>query len=91
VPSRLSVLNDPAFVAKDPSMAAALKGSLEAASNLIAAGRRWVPATAEATRIHRVAGNYGGQALLKKLTPEAAVAAAVPELQEISEKIKKSR
>lgn len=91
VPSRLSVLNDPAFVAKDPSMAAALKGSLEAASNLIAAGRRWVPATAEATRIHRVAGNYGGQALLKKMTPEAAVAAAVPELQEISEKIKKSR
>jgi multiple sugar transport system substrate-binding protein len=91
VPSRLSVLNDPAFVARDPSMAAALKGSLEAASNLIAAGRRWVPATAEATRIHRVAGNYGGQALLKKVTPEAAVAAAVPELQEISEKIKKSR
>jgi multiple sugar transport system substrate-binding protein len=91
VPSRLSVLNDPAFVANDPSMAAALKGSLDAASNLIALGRRWVPATAEATRIHRVAGNYGGQALLKKLTPEAAVAAAVPELQEISEKIKKSR
>jgi multiple sugar transport system substrate-binding protein len=91
VPSRLSVLNDPVFVAKDPSMAAALKGSLEAASNLIAAGRRWVPATAEATRIHRVAGNYGGQALLKKMTPEAAVAAAVPELQEISEKIKKAR
>jgi hypothetical protein len=72
-------------------MASALKGSLEAASNLIAIGRRWVPATAEATRIHRVAGNYGGQALLKKMTPEAAVAAAVPELQEISEKIKKSR
>jgi multiple sugar transport system substrate-binding protein len=91
VPSRLSVLNDPAFVAKDPSMAIALKGSLDAASNLIAAGRRWVPATAEATRIHRVAGNYGGQALLKKLTPEAAVAAAVPELREISEKIKKSQ
>jgi multiple sugar transport system substrate-binding protein len=91
VPSRLSVLNDPAFVAKDPSLAAALKGSLEAASNLIAAGRRWVPATAEATRIHRVAGNYGGQALLKKMTPEAAVAAAVPELREISEKIKQSK
>jgi multiple sugar transport system substrate-binding protein len=91
VPSRISVLNDPAFIAKDPSMASALNGSLEAASNLIAIGRRWVPATAEATRIHRVAGNYGGQALLKKLTPEAAVAAAVPELQEISEKIKKSR
>ena len=72
-------------------MANALKGSLDAASNLIAAGRRWVPATAEATRIHRVAGNYGGQALLKKMTPEAAVAAAVPELREISEKIKKSQ
>lgn len=90
VASRTSVLNDPAFVAQDPSMAAALKGSLEAAENLLAIGRRWVPATAEATRIHRVAGTYGGQALLKKLTPEAAVSAAVPELQEISEKIKKS-
>lgn len=90
VPSRLSVLDDPAFVAQDPSLASALKGSLEAAGNLIAIGRRWVPATAEATRIHRVAGTYGGQALLKKLTPEAAVAAAVPELTEISEKIKKS-
>jgi hypothetical protein len=38
-----------------------------------------------------VAGNYGGQALLKKMTPEAAVAAAVPELREISEKIKQSK
>lgn len=91
VPSRLSVLDDPQFIAQDPSMATALKGSLEAASNLISIGRRWVPATAEATRIHRTAGNYGGQALLKKLTPEAAVAAAVPELQEISDKIKKSQ
>jgi multiple sugar transport system substrate-binding protein len=90
VPSRLSVVDDPKFVANDPSMATALKGSLEAAANLIAINRRWVPATSEATRIHRVAGNYGGQALLKKLTPEAAVAAAVPELQEISDKIKKS-
>jgi multiple sugar transport system substrate-binding protein len=90
VASRLSVLDDPAFVAKDPSMAAALKGSLDAASNLLAIGRRWVPATAEATRIHRVAGTHGGNALLKKMTPEQAVAAAVPELTEISEKIKKS-
>ena len=90
VPSRLSVLNDPAFIAQDPSMAAALKGSLEAAGNLLALGRRWVPSTSEATRIHRVAGTFGGQALLKKMTPEAAVAAAVPELTEISEKIKKS-
>jgi len=90
VPSRLSVLNDPAFVAQDPSMAAALKGSLEAAANLIAIDRRWVPATAEATRIHRVAGTFGGRALLKQMTPEAAVAAAVPELTEISEKIKKT-
>jgi len=49
-----------------------------------------VPATSEATRIHRVAGTFGGKALLKQMTPEAAVAAAVPELTEISEKIKKS-
>ncbi len=90
VPSRTSVLDDPKFVARDPSMATALKGSLDAADNLLAIGRHWVPATPEATRIDRVAGEYGGQALLGKLTPEAAVAAAVPELKQISDKIKKT-
>lgn len=90
VPSRLSLLNDPAFVAKDPSFANAMKESLDASSNLLAIGRRWVPATSEATKIHQVAGHYAGQALLKKMTPEAALAASTPELEQISAKIKKA-
>jgi ABC-type glycerol-3-phosphate transport system substrate-binding protein len=89
VPARVSTLNDPDFVARDPSLAEALKVSLDAAGNLIASGRRWVPQTAEATKIHQVAGHYGGQALLKKMTPEQAVQAAVPELEQISARIKK--
>jgi ABC-type glycerol-3-phosphate transport system substrate-binding protein len=91
VPSRVSLLTAPEFIAQDPSVAKALKESLDAAENLLAIGRRWVPATAEATKIHQVAGYHAGQALLKKMTPEAAVAAAVPELQEISAKIKKTQ
>jgi len=90
VPSRVSLLTDPEFVARDPSFAKAMKESLDAASNLLAIGRRWVPATSEATKIHQVAGHYAGQALLHKMTPEAAVAAAVPELEQISAKIKKA-
>jgi multiple sugar transport system substrate-binding protein len=88
VPSRVSLLADPEFVARDPSFARAMKESLDAASNLLAIGRRWVPPTSEATKIHQVAGHYAGQALMKKMTPEAAVAAAVPELEQISLKIK---
>jgi ABC-type glycerol-3-phosphate transport system substrate-binding protein len=88
VPSRVSLLTDPEFVARDPSFAKAMKESLDAASNLLAIGRRWVPATSEATKIHQVAGHYAGQALLKKMTPEAAVGAAVPELEQISLRIK---
>jgi len=88
VPSRLSVLTDPQFVAKDPTFAKALKESLDAGGNLLAIGRRWVPATSEATKIHQVAGQYAGQALLKKMTPEAALAASVPELEQISARIK---
>ena len=90
VPSRVSLMTDPAFVAKDPSFAKAMKESLDASSNLLAIGRRWVPATSEATKIHQVAGHYAGQALLKKMTPEAALAAAAPELEQISVKIKKA-
>ena len=88
VPSRLSVLTDPQFVAKDPTFAKAMKESLDAGGNLLAIGRRWVPATSEATKIHQVAGQYAGQALLKKMTPEAALAASVPELEQISARIK---
>jgi ABC-type glycerol-3-phosphate transport system substrate-binding protein len=90
VPSRVSLLTDPEFVAKDPSFAKAMKESLDAANNLLVTGRRWVPPTSEATKIHQVAGQYAGQALLKKMTPEAAVAAAVPELEQIAAKIKKA-
>ena len=90
VPSRVSLLSDPEFVARDPSFAKAMKESLDASSNLLAIGRRWVPATSEATKIHQVAGHYAGQALLKKMTPESALAAAAPELEQISVKIKKA-
>jgi multiple sugar transport system substrate-binding protein len=90
VPSRVSLLTDPEFVARDPTFAKAMKESLDAASNLLATGRRWVPQTSEATKIHQIAGHYAGQALLHKMTPEAAVAAAVPELEQISNKIKKA-
>jgi multiple sugar transport system substrate-binding protein len=67
-----------------------MKESLDASSNLLAIGRRWVPATSEATKIHQVAGHYAGQALLKKMTPESALAAAAPELEQISVRIKKA-
>jgi multiple sugar transport system substrate-binding protein len=90
VPSRVSSMTDAEFVAQNPNLAKALKDSLDAAGNLLATGRRWVPATAEATKIHQVAGHYAGQALLKKMTPEAALEAAVPELEQISARIKKS-
>ncbi len=89
VPSRISVLTDSAFVKEDPDLAKALKDSLDAAGNLLATGRNWVPATMESTKIHQVAGYYAGQALLKKMTPEAALAGAVPELEQISQRIKK--
>jgi multiple sugar transport system substrate-binding protein len=91
VPSRTSVLKDPDFVKQDPDLAKALKESLDAAGNLLAIGRNWVPATPESTKIHQVAGYYAGQALLKKMTPEAALAAAVPELEQISVRIKASK
>lgn len=88
VPSRLSILQDPAFASADPEFAKALKESLDAAGNLLATGRNWIPATPEATKINQIAGYWAGQALLKKMTAEDAVAGAVPELQEISKKIK---
>ncbi|MGE0006271.1 MAG: sugar ABC transporter substrate-binding protein [Parvibaculaceae bacterium] len=91
VPSRLSVLQNPEFANADPEFAAALKESLDAAGNLIATGRRWIPATPEATRIDKVAGYWAGQALLKQMSVEEALKAAVPELQEISDKIKSAK
>ena len=89
VPSRVSLLTDPQFIAHDPSFAKAMKESLDAASNLLAIGRRWVPPTSEATKIQQIAGQYAGQALLGKMTAEEALAAAAPELEQISLRIKK--
>jgi len=90
VPSRVSTLTDPDFTAKDPDLARAIKESLDAAGNLLAIGRNWVPQTAEANKIQQTAGFYAGQALLKKLSPKEALAAAKPELEQISARIKKS-
>lgn len=89
VPSRVSLLTDPKFVAHDPSFAKAMKESLDAASNLLAIGERWVPPTSEATKIQQIAGQYAGQALLGKMTAKEALAAAAPELEQISQRIKK--
>lgn len=88
VPCRTSNLDDPEFIAKDPNFVKALKDSLEASANLIKLGQRWVPATTEAKQIHKIAGYYGGQALLGKMSAEEACAAAVPELEELRDKIK---
>ena len=88
VPSRLSVLQDPAFADADPEFASALKDSLDAAGNLITSGRRWIPATSESTKLHKAAGYWAGQALLKKMTVEEAMKAAIPQLEEITAKIK---
>lgn len=87
VPCRNSNLDDPELIAQDPNFMKALKGSLEASGNLIKLGQRWVPATTEAKPIHKVAGYYGGEALLGKMSAEEACAAAVPELEEIRAKI----
>ena len=89
VPSRVSLLTDPQFAAHDPSFAKAMKESLDAASNLLAIGERWVPPTSEATKIQQIAGQYAGQALLGKMTAKEALAAAAPELEQISLRIKK--
>jgi multiple sugar transport system substrate-binding protein len=90
VPSRVSTLTDPDFIGKDPDLARAIKESLDAAGNLLAIGRNWVPQTAEANKIQQTAGFYAGQALLKKMSPKEALAAARPELEQISARIKKS-
>lgn len=91
VPSRLSILQDQAFAGADPEFAQALQDSLDAAGNLLATGRRWIPATPEATKIDKVAGYWAGQALLKQMSVEEAVKAAVPELEEISQTIKSGK
>ncbi len=90
VPSRVSTLTSPEFTAQDPVLAKAIKDSLDAAGNLLAIGRNWVPQTAEANKIQQTAGFYAGQALLKKMSPKDALAAAKPELEQISARIKKS-
>ena len=46
--------------------------------------------TAEANKIQQTAGFYAGQAMLKKMSPKEALAAAKPELEQISARIKKS-
>ena len=74
-----------------PNMVKALKEALKASGNLISIGQRWVPATPEGKKIHTIAGYYGGQALLKKMTPEEAVKAAELELLELSKKIKATK
>jgi ABC-type glycerol-3-phosphate transport system substrate-binding protein len=90
VPARVSTLTSPEFIAQDPDLARALKDSLDAAGNLLAIGRNWVPQTAEANKIQQTAGFYAGQALLKKMTPKEALAAAKPELEQIAARIRKS-
>ena len=91
IPARFSTLNDPDYIAKNPNFVKALKEALKASGNLISIGQRWIPATPEGKKIHKIAGYYGGQALLKKMTPEEAVKAAETELLELSKKIKATK
>lgn len=83
VVSRVSTLDDPKYVAKQPEFVRALKGAYEAAAALTATGEKWVPPTDVATRIHERVGAHAGLALVGKVSPEEAVKAAAKEVREI--------
>jgi ABC-type glycerol-3-phosphate transport system substrate-binding protein len=81
--SRVSTLDDPAYVGKQPEFVRALKGAYEAAAALTATGDKWVPPTDVATRIHERVGAHAGLALVGKTSPEEAVKAAAREVRDI--------